>query len=126
MSKFSLYHYFFSSTTGNLNYHLKVFFQAPSLEGLSKGFAIETIYVPTGYRIKHPNTIGILVATYDIALVKLEQEIKCDEYKSPICLPDTDFKLPEGTEGLIGKWSSSNLQTERKLCTLAYYFYKKN
>lgn len=122
LSKFNFYVYFHCRNPEKQN----VYFQTEDPESLSSGYAIEKIITHPRFAINKSETSDVGFSQNDIALVRLKQKIKCDQYKNPICLPDADFKLSVGARSTIAGWGSSNPTENCKFSKYIYFFILKD
>lgn len=89
---------------------------------MSRGYSIERIIIHPRY-ILHKIEVGNAFAENDIALVRMKQKIKCDEYKNSICLPDADFKLSPCAKSIIAGWGSPSGKIKSKCCNLLFILF---
>ena len=51
------------------------------------------------YCISNPDWVN------DIALIKLKKPVKFDETTSPVCLPERNQMVPDGTSAYVAGWA---------------------
>ena len=87
-------------------------------------YQVETIYVHESF------TSGVASKGFDIALLKLDEDVEFNDNIQPVCLPPKDHDWPEGTEFVVTGWGNAYgrlmVHFRKTLWNTQHRIYRKN